>query len=226
MVRDLIEWLQWKYGKLLVWDATSPDTFASVRQLMGVGKVQVALAEERKCTKYGASLLPIICTGGNRVNRRDCRPVPKGVWGVPTNPQTSQGKEVFPLIANHTKIAYYVLICCWHLVCCWHLLPWCLICTRFEMLYKIIQTSENLVLAWTSNEWFSLCTISNTVDHTPSPWNPTPKFLGGLDWTTFTLLFERHTFWKEHSHNGWLFSFCTFVCNAQHHNIEFSILFF
>ena len=48
----------WKCGKLLVWDATCPDTFPSyVSQATTAAGEVAAQAEERKCFKY--SCLPV-----------------------------------------------------------------------------------------------------------------------------------------------------------------------
>ena len=56
---DGVTVVPWKCGKLLVSDATCPDTFApsySSHATLAAGEV-AALAEKRKCTKYNS--LPV-----------------------------------------------------------------------------------------------------------------------------------------------------------------------
>ena len=56
---DGVTVVPWKCGRLLVWDATCPDTFApsySSHATLAAGEV-AALAEERKCAKYNG--LPV-----------------------------------------------------------------------------------------------------------------------------------------------------------------------
>ena len=69
----------WKCGKLLVWDATCPDTFAPsyVSQATTAAGEVAAQEEERKCSKY--SCLPVT---------HDFVPVAIEITGV-MGPQTS-----------------------------------------------------------------------------------------------------------------------------------------
>ena len=82
---DGITVVPWKYGRLLAWDATCPDTFAPSYISSATSHAGAALSEEKKRSKY-LLLNHFVCASGHRDVGCHCPPVnglPEGTWPVP-----------------------------------------------------------------------------------------------------------------------------------------------